>query len=90
MIYPSVTQLKKRARKDYNYWGIFSTLLILLCWNLGLIVGCIQFEVGVAKYNRSVSGNKELGAGARSSILDYIDMMNGFGATVLSLVILHL
>jgi hypothetical protein len=85
MIYPSVTQLSKKSRKDYNYWGVFFTLLILLCWNLGVMACCIKFEVEVEKFNRSVGESEN-----RGHILDYIDMMNGFGGTVLSLVILHL
>ena len=84
MIYPGVTQLSKKSRKDYNYWGIFSILLILLCCNLGVMACCIEFEVEVAKFNRSQGSEK------RGHVLDYIDMMNGFGGTVLSLVILHL
>lgn len=95
MIYPSVTQLNPKARKDYNYWGIFSTVLILLCWNLGLMVGCIVFEVKVAEYNREESkyNNKLLrdkGVGALGDNLNFIEMIDGFGGATLALFILHL
>jgi hypothetical protein len=83
MIYPIVTQLKKKGRKDYNYWGIFSALLILLFWNLGLMAGAIRFEVEVAEFSYSLSRRY-------LDYIDYIDKMNGFGLPVLAMVILHL
>jgi hypothetical protein len=57
------------------------------------MVDCIKFEVKVAEYNRSVSRDwsREMPSNDEySSILDYINKMNGFGAATLSLVILHL
>jgi hypothetical protein len=43
MIYPIVTQMSAKAHKDYNYWGIFSILLILLLKHAGLMALCIEF-----------------------------------------------
>jgi hypothetical protein len=90
MIYPSVTQLNRNARKNYNYWGIFSALLILLCWNFEVMVGCIKFVADVANFNGFVGKNEKLEEKNYSATLDYIDMMNGFGGVVLGLALLHL
>ena len=81
MIYPIHTQRKKSARKDYNYWGLFSTLLILLVWNLELMVAYIVFMADFIniKFRVKIAEEEEL-----------IGSLIGFGAAMLSLVILHL